>query len=128
MKRILHITWNHFLRSKDPCIRSTDSGRTFRELAGIVRPVLEKDGITVMEEEVILSPASSADREGFFLNNRSLLELLFLADQAEFVCRSSKCQVFEGNVRVIPLQDGSSCIEAPEILFRKAFLQALEES
>ncbi len=128
MKKILHISWNHFLRSEDPCIRSTDTGRTFRELVRIVRPLLEKDDIEVLLEEVVLPPGTPADREGFYLNGRPLVELLFLADQAEFLCRSSKCQEFQESVHVTPRPDGSSCLEAPEILFRKAFLQALEGS
>ncbi len=128
MKRILHISWNHFLRSKDPCIRTTDTGRTFRELVQIVCPLLEKDGIEVLLEQVVLPPGTPPEREGFFLNGRPLIELLFLADQAEFLCRSSKCQEFRESVRVTPGPDGSSCLEAPEILFRKAVLQALEET
>lgn len=128
MERILRISWNHPVRTGEPCIRCPDTGRTFRELVRIVRPLLEKDGIAVLLEEVLLPPGTPPERVGFFLNDRPLLDLLSLADQDEFACRSSKCQVFQGNVRISPQPDGSSCLEAPEILFRKAFLRALEEA
>jgi hypothetical protein len=105
---------------------ASDTGRTFQEILALVSPLLEADGITVSYEDVTLPPGASPGDEGVFLNGRPLSLLLSGADVAQFICHASRCQPYEGNVTPAVTGTGSICLQAPEILFRKAFLMAIE--
>ena len=125
MKRTLLIEWKHAPGSKETCIRSTDTARTLLQIIDKIRPLLEQDGITVQLDRLDLAGEDTQDI--VLLNGIPLETLIAMAGSGQTYCRSTKCmQVSENYPRFVATSEGV-CMEAPEILFRKAVLLALEE-
>lgn len=127
MKKILSVTWTRLPGEGKPCVLCSDTGVSFFELLSSIRPLLERDGIGVSCEE-IPEPPFGIPRDGILmLNGKNLEDLVRDADRAWFLCHSSKCQPFNSSVEITRNERGERCMEAPEILFRKAILASLED-
>ena len=61
-----------------------------------------------------------------FLNGRPLEELLDEAQQGQSYCHSTKWEYIDESRKEVAGPGGQVCQEAPELLFRKAILRALE--
>jgi hypothetical protein len=126
MKRTLLIEWKHVHGIPETCIRSSDSEKTLQQLIDDIRPLLERDGISVHVDRSDLS--GEHPRDVVALNGIPLESLIATAGSGQSYCRSTKCmQVQEDYPRFVTTSQGI-CMEAPEILFRKAVLLALEET
>jgi hypothetical protein len=126
MKKTLLIEWKHARGNAETCIRSADTGKTFPQIIDEIRPLLEGDGISVQVNRLDLSGEQT--RDIVLLNSIPLEDLIAMAGSGQTYCRSTKCmQVGEDYPRFIATSEGI-CMEAPEILFRKAVLLALEEN
>jgi hypothetical protein len=126
MKRTLLIEWKHARESAETCIRSTDTGNTLQQIIDEIRPLLERDGISVQVNRLVLPGEHT--RDIVLLNSIPLETLIAMAGSGQAYCRSTKClQVQEDYPRFVARSEGI-CMEAPEILFRKAVLLALEEN
>ncbi len=107
-----------------PCYRSNDTGKDIFTLLNELTPLLLSDGTKVSYDR--FTPRGGGDRS-VSLNGKSLESLLEQAEQSHDYCHASRCMMNTGNRRLVVNADGSACHEAPEILFRKAVLIALEE-
>jgi hypothetical protein len=126
MKRTLLIEWMHARGNAGTCIRSADTAKTLQQLIDEVRPLLERDGFSVQVNHLDL--AGEHTRDIVLLNGLLLETLIAMAGSGQTYCRSTKCmQVPEDYPRFVTTSEGI-CMEAPEILFRKAVLLALEET
>jgi hypothetical protein len=126
MKRTLLIEWMHAPGNAETCIRSTDTGNTLQQIIDEIRPLLDRDGISVQLNRRVLPREHPGDI--VLLNGIPLETLIAMAGSGQTYCRSTKCmQVQEEYPRFVATNEGI-CMEAPEILFRKAVLLALEEN
>jgi|WetSurMetagenome_2_1015567.scaffolds.fasta_scaffold21109_5 hypothetical protein len=126
MKRTLLIEWKHAPGNGETCIRSTDTGKTFQQIIDEVRPLLERDGISLQVNRQVLPVGHP--RDIILLNGILLEELIAMAGSGQSYCRSTKCmQVQEDYPHFVTTSEGI-CMEAPEILFRKSVLLALEDN
>ena len=89
-------------------------------------PVFSEEGIEFTFQEEKVQPGKGMKVNTIELNGISLSLLLSRAAEGEEYCHASKCMPIRDLFRQIPGPDGILCGEAPEILFRKAILLALE--
>jgi hypothetical protein len=126
MERKLIVLWKHSGDQAEPCLSCTDTRKSFMGLLEELLPAFREEGIefTFQEERV---PAGKGTKVNTVdLNGTSLYLLLSQAAEGEEYCHASKCMPIRNLYRLIPDPDGILCGEAPEILFRKAILLALE--
>ena len=107
-----------------PCYRSNDTGKDFFTLLDELTPLLLSDGTIVTYDR--FTPAKNENR-AVCLNGTNLESLMEQAEQSQDYCHASRCMMHTGNRRLVVNADGAVCHEAPEIVFRKAILIALEE-
>jgi hypothetical protein len=125
MKRHLVVLWGHIPGNIRTIIRASDTGKTLQVLIEEIRPLLLHEGTTVsvVYEEL----ARGEDRDRVLMNGIPLESLVAQAASGQARCRQSGCMpatvIYP---RYIPTP-GGLVMEAPEILFRKAVLLALEE-
>jgi hypothetical protein len=125
MRKELLIEWKHGRGKRVTCIICTDTGKTLQTLLQEIIPVLEQDGIRVRIVDTDLSGDDSEDT--ILLNGTPLEELINKAGSGQNYCRSTKCMMMQQEYPRISETDQAIREEAPEILFRKAMLLALEE-
>jgi hypothetical protein len=107
-----------------PCYRCSDTGKDFFSLLDELTPLLISDGTTVSYSG--FTPEND-ENSPVRLNGRSLESLLEQAEQSQDYCQLSRCMMHTGTRRLVVNANGPACHEAPEILFRKAVLIALED-
>ncbi len=107
------------------CYRCNDSDKDFFILLDELTPLLTSDGTVVSHEP--FTPAHDDGNLSVCLNGTSLESLLEQAGQSQDYCHASRCRMNTSHRRLLVNADGSVCHEAPEIVFRKAVLIALEE-
>jgi hypothetical protein len=125
MKKELFIEWKHGKSSRVTCIICSDTGKTLQTLLQEIVPVLERDGIRVRIVDTDLPGADSEDT--ILLNGIPIEDLINKAGSGQNYCRSTKCMMMQEEYPHISETDQEIRKEAPEILFRKAMLLALEE-
>jgi hypothetical protein len=126
MERTLSVLWRHSGDQHEPCLFCTDTKRSFLALLEELRPVFRDEGITLAFTEETVSPDKGVAVNTVELNGISLSLLLSRAAEGEEYCHASKCMPVRNLFRQVPESGGIICGEAPEILFRKAILLALE--
>lgn len=126
MEKTLTVLWKHSGDQTEPCLFCTDTGRTFMGLLEELLPAFRDEEIDLSFREVVVSPGNGTKVNTVELNGISLLLLLSRAAEGEEYCHASKCLPIQSLYRLIPGPGGILCGEAPEILFRKAILLALE--
>jgi hypothetical protein len=126
MERTLTVLWRHSGDQHEPCFFCTDTKRSFLALLEDLLPVFRDEGITLAFTEETVSPGEGIRVNTVELNGISLSLLLSSAAEGEEYCHASKCMPVRNLFRQIPESGGIVCGEAPEILFRKAILLALE--
>jgi hypothetical protein len=126
MERTLTVLWRHSGDQHEPCLFCTDTKRSFFALLDDLRPVFREEGITLAYTEEIVQPDKGMRVNTLELNGISLYLLLSRAGEGEEYCHASKCMPVRNLFRQVPEPGGIICGEAPEILFRKAILLALE--
>jgi hypothetical protein len=126
MEKMLTVLWKHSSDQVEPCLICTDTRRSFLELLKELLPVFRAEGITFTFREETISPGKGMKVNTVELNGTSLSLLLSRVAEGEEYCHASKCMPITNLYRQIPGPDGILCGEAPEILFRKAILLALE--
>jgi hypothetical protein len=89
-------------------------------------PVFREEQIELIFKDEPIPPENGIKMNTVELNGISLYLLLSHAAEGEEYCHASKCMPIRNLYRLIPGPDGILCGEAPEILFRKAILLALE--
>jgi hypothetical protein len=126
MERTLTVFWRHSVDQHEPCLFCADTKRSFFALLEDLLPVFREEGITLaFKEETV--PADKGMRVNTVeLNGISLSLLLSCTAEGEEYCHASKCMPVRHLFRQVPGPGGIVCGEAPEILFRKAILLALE--
>lgn len=118
--------WKHSGDQAEPCLFCTDTRKSFTGLLEELLPAFREEGIELVFEDETVSPGKGMKVNAVELNGISLSLLLSRAAEGEEYCHASKCMPIQNLVRQIPGPDGILCGEAPEILFRKAILIALE--
>lgn len=126
MERTLTVIWKHSIDQAEPCLICTDTRKSFMGLLKELLPVFRQEGIEFTFQEETVPPGKGSKVNAVELNGISLYLLLSRAAEGEEYCHASKCMPIRNLVRKIPGPDGILCGEAPEILFRKAILIALE--
>ena len=126
MERTLTVLWKHSGDQAEPCLFCTDTRKSFMELLEELLPAFREEGIELVFEDETVSPGKGMKVNTVELNGISLYLLLSRAADGEEYCHASKCMPIRNMFRQIPGPDGILCGEAPEILFRKAILLALE--
>ncbi|MCE5299240.1 MAG: DUF2703 domain-containing protein [Methanoregulaceae archaeon] len=126
MERTLTVLWKHSGDQAEPCLFCTDTRKSFTGLLEELLPAFREEGIELVFEDETVSPGKGMKVNAVELNGISLSLLLSRAAEGEEYCHASKCMPIQNLVRQIPGPDGILCGEAPEILFRKAILIALE--
>jgi hypothetical protein len=127
MKRTLSVLWRHTGDQDRPCLTCSDTGRSFSELLDLLIPAFNEEGI-VLDFREDLVPGNPAQSESAVILNGIPIELLLShAARGEEYCHASRCRPPEHIHRRFPGPSGVTCDEAPEILFRKAILLALDE-
>ena len=126
MERTLTVLWRHSGDQHEPCLLCSDTKRSFFALLEDLLPVFRDEGITLAFTEETVSPGKGIRVNAVELNGISLSLLLSRAAEGEEYCHASKCMPVRNLFRQIPESGGIVCGEAPEILFRKAILLALE--
>ncbi|HPJ73431.1 MAG: DUF2703 domain-containing protein [Methanoregulaceae archaeon] len=121
--RTLEVQWTHKTGQTKSCYLCSDTGRDFLELLRDVTPILESDGIRVAVSE---KATMGGEENRIFLNGRPLEELLDEAQQGQSYCHSTKWEYIDESRKEVAGPGGQVCQEAPELLFRKAILRALE--
>lgn len=125
MKKELLIEWKHGRGNRVTCTICSDTGKTLQTLLQEIIPVLEHDGIQVRLVDTDLPEDDSEDT--ILLNGTPLEELINKAGSGQNYCRSTKCMMIQEEYPIITETDQAIREEAPEILFRKAMLLALED-
>lgn len=118
--------WRHSPGQTGPCLSCSDTNRTFMELLQELLPVFQDEGIRFVYQEEAVPPTRGAIQNTVELNGIPLELLLLHAAEGEEYCHASKCMPIRNLYRQVPGPDGITCGQAPEILFRKAILLALE--
>jgi hypothetical protein len=126
MERTLTVLWKHSGDQPKPCLICTDTGRTFMGLLEELMPVFREEGIDLSFHDELVPPGNGTKVNTVEINGFSLHLLLSIAAEGEEYCHATKCMPGENLYRLILGPDGILCGEAPEILFRKAILLALE--
>ncbi|KQC04050.1 MAG: hypothetical protein APR55_06560 [Methanolinea sp. SDB] len=119
----LNLQWRHGKDQTKPCYRCSDTGKDFLDLLKEVTAILESDGIRVAVYE---KTAVAGEENRIFLNGRPLEDLLDEAEQGQSYCHSTKWEYIDESRKEVTGPGGQVCQEAPELLFRKAILRALE--
>ena len=127
MEKTLTILWNHSADQVEPCLFCTDTRKTFLKLLEVLLPVFRGEGIHFTFQEEMVSPKKGREVNDVRLNGISLSHLLSRAAEGEEYCQASQCMPIRNLYQIRPGPDGILCGEAPEILFRKAILLALED-
>jgi hypothetical protein len=125
MRKELVIDWKHGRGALVTCIVCSDTGKSLQTLLQEIIPVLEHDGIHVRIVDTDLPGDETQDT--VLLNGTPLEELINKAGSGENYCRSTKCMMVQEEYPRISEADHAIREEAPEILFRKAMLLALED-
>jgi len=127
MNRTLSVLWRHTGDQQAPCLTCSDTGRSFSELLELLIPAFDDEGIELdFRDELIPGDARIAENT-VLLNGIPVSPLLSYAAQGEEYCHASRCRPPEHIHRLFPDESGVMCDEAPEILFRKAILLALDD-
>jgi hypothetical protein len=126
MEKTLTVVWKHSGDQHEPCLFCTDTKKSFSTLLQELLPVFREEEIELIFIDEPLSPEKGIKLNTVELNGISLFLLLSHAAEGEEYCHASKCMPIQNLYRLIPGPDGILCGEAPEILFRKAILLALE--
>lgn len=126
MERKLIVHWKHSGDQAEPCLSCTDTRKSFMGLLEELLPAFREEGIEFTFQEEKVPPGKGIKVNTVDLNGTSLYLLLSQAAEGEEYCHASKCMPIRNLYRLIPGPDGILCGEAPEILFRKAILIALE--
>jgi hypothetical protein len=121
--RTLEVQWTHKPGQTKSCYRCSDTGGDFLELLRDVTPILESDGIRVAVSE---KATMGGEENRIFLNGRPLEDLLDEAQQGQSYCHSTKWEYIDESRKEVAGPGGQVRQEAPELLFRKAILRALE--
>jgi hypothetical protein len=124
MKKELVVRYPESGLHGSPCYRSNDSGKDFFTLLDELTPLLLSDGTMVSYDR--FTPEQN-ENGSVCLNGAALESLMEQAEQSQDYCHASRCMMNTGTRRLVVNADGSVCHEAPEIVFRKAVLIALEE-
>jgi len=127
MKRTLSILWRHTVDQEAPCITCSDTGRSFSELLELLIPAFDEEGINLDFREERIPGDAGISENTVLLNDIPIGPLLTYAAQGEEYCHASRCRPPEHIHRRFPNASGVMCDEAPEILFRKAILLALDD-
>ena len=127
MERTLTVVWKHSGDQHEPCLFCTDTKKSFLSLLQDLLPVFREEQIEFIFKDEQIPPEIERKVNTVELNGISLFLLLSHAAEGEEYCHASKCMPIRNLYRLIPGPDGILCGEAPEILFRKAILLALEE-
>ena len=127
MKRTLSVTWRHTGDQETPCLRCSDTGRSFSDLLELLIPAFDSEGIVLEFMEELVPGDADLPENAVLLNGIPISPLLSYAARGEEYCHASRCRPPEHIHRRFPDESGVMCDEAPEILFRKAILLALDE-
>ena len=127
MKRSLTVLWKHSVDQTEPCLLCTDTRKTLVKLLEELRPVFQEEGIHFRFLDEKVPPEKGIRVNTFMLNGIPLSSLLSAAAKGEEYCHASRCMPIRNLYLSLPGPDGILCGEAPEILFRKAILRALED-
>ena len=127
MQQTLEMVWRHSEGQAAPCMRCTDTGKTFLELLKELLPIFDDEGIRLDFREELVPPGTTVPINQLRLNGIPLHVLLSRASEGEEYCHASKCMPLKNIHRQVRGPDGITCDEAPEIIARKAILLALEE-
>jgi len=128
MEWTLTMVWKHSVDQNEPCLSCTDTKKSFLTLLQELLPVFREEGIEFIFRDVPITSEKGIKVNTVELNDISLFLLLSHAAEGEEYCHASKCMPIRNLYRLIPGPDGILCGEAPEILFRKAILLALEST
>jgi hypothetical protein len=126
MEKTLTVLWRHSGDQTEPCLFCTDTRKSFTGLLKELLPAFREEGIELVFQEETVPPGKGLKVNTVELNGISLYLLLSRAAEGEEYCHASRCMPIRNLFRQIPGPDGTLCGEAPEILFRKAILLALE--
>lgn len=126
MERTLTVLWKHSGDQAEPCLFCTDTRKSFMGLLEELLPAFREEGIELVFEDETVSPGNGMKVNTVELNGTSIYLLLSRAAEGEEYCHASRCMPIRNMFRQLPGSDGILCGEAPEILFRKAILLALE--
>lgn len=127
MKRTLSILWLHTVDQEAPCITCSDTGRSFSELLELLIPAFEEEGIMPDFRNKLIPGDAGMPENTVLLNGIPIGPLLTYAAQGEEYCHASRCRPPEHIHRRFLDASGVMCDEAPEILFRKAILLAMDD-
>jgi len=127
MNRSLTVLWKHSADQVEPCLLCTDTRKALVELLEELRPVFQDEGIQFRFLEEMVPPEKGIRVNTVLLNGIPLSSLLTAAAEGEEYCHASRCMPIRNLYLAIPRPDGILCGEAPEILFRKAILRALDD-
>ncbi len=126
MERKLIVLWKHSGDQAEPCLSCTDTRKSFMRLLEELLPAFREEGIELVFQEETVPPGRGLKVNSVELNGNSLYLLLSRAAEGEEFCHASRCMPIRNLFRMVQGQGGILCGEAPEILFRKAILLALE--
>ena len=127
MKRTLSVLWRHTGDQEGPCLTCSDTGRPFSELLELLIPAFNDEGIELDYREELVPDDAGLPENTVLLNDIPIGPLLSYAARGEEYCHASRCRLPEHIHRRFPDASGMMCDEAPEILFRKAILLALDD-
>ncbi len=127
MKRTLSVLWRHTGDQEKPCLTCSDTGRSFPGLLEDLIPAFDEEGITLDFREERLPGDTGIPENVVLLNGIPIGLLLSHAARGEEYCHASRCRPPEHIHWRFPDASGVMCDEAPEILFRKAILLAMDE-
>ena len=127
MKRTLLVIWRHTGDQEKPCLTCSDTGRTFSDLLELLIPAFDEEGIVLDFQEEPVPGDAELPENIVLLNGIPIGYLLSHAARGEEYCHASRCRPPEHIHRRFPAATGVMCDEAPEILFRKAILLAMDD-
>jgi len=127
MKRTLSVLWRHTGDQQAPCLTCSDTGRSFSEMLELLIPAFDDEGIGLDYREELVPGDAALPENTVLLNDIPIGPLLSHAAKGEEYCHASRCRPPEHIHRRFPDASGVMCDEAPEILFRKAILLALDD-
>jgi hypothetical protein len=127
MKRTLSVIWRHTGDQEKPCLTCSDTGRTFSDLLELLIPAFDEEGIVLNFHEEPVPGDAELPENIVLLNGIPIGYLLSHAARGEEYCHASRCRPPEHIHRRFPGATGVMCDEAPEILFRKAILLAMDD-
>lgn len=125
MKRHLVVDWGQLPGKPLALIRASDTGKTLQGLIDEIRPLLELEGVHVSMMHADLPQDEDHDR--ILINGIPLGFLIAEAASGQARCRQSGCMPTDAIWPHYYSTPQGLVMEAPEILFRKAVLLALEE-